>query len=58
VESTYEKRVIEFLKAGSVKDIKRALKLSKKALGTHKRAKLKRETLMNLLRTQQAKAKK
>lgn len=40
--STYEKRVIEFLKAGSVKDTKRALKLSKKALGTHRRAKLKR----------------
>ena len=56
--STYEKRVIEFLKAGSVKDTKKALKLSKKALGTHRRAKLKREALMNLLRTQQAKAKK
>ena len=56
--STYEKRVIEFLKAGSVKDTKRALKLSKKALGTHRRAKLKRENLMNLLRSQQAKAKK
>lgn len=56
--STYEKRVIEFLKAGSVKDTKRALKLSKKALGTHRRAKLKRESLMNLLRAQQAKAKK
>ena len=56
--STYEKRVIEFLKAGSVKDTKRALKLSKKALGTHRRAKLKRESLMNLLRAQQAKIKK
>jgi large subunit ribosomal protein L36e len=56
--STYEKRVIEFLKAGSVKDTKRALKLSKKALGTHRRAKLKRESLMNLLRAQQSKAKK
>ncbi len=56
--STYEKRVIEFLKAGSVKDTKKALKLSKKALGTHRRAKLKRESLMNLLRAQQSKAKK
>lgn len=56
--STYEKRVIEYLKAGSVKDTKRALKVSKKALGTHRRAKLKRESLMNLLRAQQAKAKK
>ena len=56
--STYEKRVIEFLKAGSVKDTKSALKVSKKALGTHLRAKLKRESLMNLLRAQQTKAKK
>jgi large subunit ribosomal protein L36e len=40
--STYEKRVIEYLKAGSLKDTKKALKLSKKALGTHRRAKLKR----------------
>jgi len=56
--SSYEKRVIEFLKAGSLKDTKRALKLSKKALGTHRRAKLKRENLMNLLRAQQSKPKK
>jgi len=52
--SSYEKRVVEFLKAGSLKDTKRALKVSKKALGTHRRAKLKRESLMNLLRAQQA----
>ena len=52
--STYEKRVIECLKAGSVKDTKKALKVSKKALGTHRRAKLKRESLMGLLRAQQA----
>ena len=57
--SSYEKRVIECLKAGSMKDTKKALKVSKKALGTHRRAKLKRESLMNLLRAQQsAKAKK
>ena len=53
----YEKRVIEFLKAGSLKDTKRALKVTKKALGTHRRAKNKRENLMNLLRAQQAKKK-
>lgn len=53
--STYEKRVIEFLKGGSVKDSKRALKVAKKALGTHLRAKLKRESLINLLRAQQKK---
>lgn len=52
--SSYEKRVIEYLKAGSLKDTKKALKVSKKALGTHRRAKLKRESLMGLLRTQQA----
>lgn len=40
--STYEKRVIELLKAGSVKDTKKALKVAKKALGTHRRAKIKR----------------
>ena len=56
--STYEKRVIEYLKAGSLKDTKRALKVAKKALGTHRRAKLKRESMMNLIRAQQAKAKK
>ena len=53
----YEKRVIEYLKAGSLKDTKRALKVTKKALGTHRRAKIKRENLMNLLRAQQAKKK-
>lgn len=53
----YEKRVIEFLKAGSLKDTKRALKVTKKALGTHRRAKIKRENIMNYLRTQQAKKK-
>ena len=34
--------MIEFLKAGSLKDTKRALKVSKKGLGTHRRAKLKK----------------
>ena len=54
--ASYEKRAIEFLKAGSVKDSKRALKVCKKALGTHRRAKGKRENLIALLRVQ-AKAK-
>ena len=43
----YEKRVIELLKVG--KD-KRALKLSKRKLGTHKRGKKKREELATALR--------
>lgn len=55
--SGYEKRVIEYLKAGSLKDTKRALKVTKKALGTHRRAKIKRENLMNFIRAQQAKKK-
>lgn len=53
--STYEKRIIELLKAGSLKDTKKALKVAKKALGTHRRAKIKRENLMNLIRAQQKK---
>jgi hypothetical protein len=41
------------LKAGSLKDTKKALKVAKGALGTHIRAKIKRENLMNLIRAQQ-----
>lgn len=41
------------MKAGGVKDTKKALKVGKSALGTHRRAKLKREALMNLIRAQQ-----
>jgi len=51
--SGYEKRIIELLKAGSLKDTKKALKVAKKALGTHTRGKIKRENLMNLIRAQQ-----
>ena len=40
--SGYEKRIIELLKAGSLKDTKKALKVAKKSLGTHRRAKVKR----------------
>ncbi|CAN1282547.1 60S ribosomal protein L36-2 [Linum perenne] len=43
----YEKRITELLKVG--KD-KRALKLAKRKLGTHKRAKKKREELTTALR--------
>ena len=53
--SSYEKRIVELLKAGSMKDTKKALKVAKKALGTHRRAKVKRENLMNLIRAQQKK---
>eukprot|EP00245_Coleochaete_scutata_P006430 TRINITY_DN20871_c0_g1_i1.p2 TRINITY_DN20871_c0_g1~~TRINITY_DN20871_c0_g1_i1.p2 ORF type:complete len:108 (+),score=33.12 TRINITY_DN20871_c0_g1_i1:61-384(+) len=43
----YEKRITELLKVG--KD-KRALKVAKKKLGTHLRAKRKREEMTNVLR--------
>ncbi|CAL9002522.1 unnamed protein product [Prunus brigantina] len=43
----YEKRITELLKVG--KD-KRALKVAKRKLGTHKRAKKKREEMSNQLR--------
>ena len=42
-----EKRITELLKVG--KD-KRALKLAKRKLGTHKRAKKKREEMANVVR--------
>lgn len=47
----YEKRIIELLKVG--KD-KRALKVAKRKLGTHKRAKKKREEMSNALRKSRA----
>uniref|UniRef100_A0A1J3DNP7 60S ribosomal protein L36 n=3 Tax=Noccaea caerulescens TaxID=107243 RepID=A0A1J3DNP7_NOCCA len=43
----YEKRITELLKVG--KD-KRALKVAKRKLGTHKRAKRKREEMSGVLR--------
>ena len=43
----YEKRITELLKVG--KD-KRALKVAKRKLGTHKRAKKKREEMSNVVR--------
>lgn len=45
--ASYEKRIYELLKVG--KD-KRALKLAKRKLGTHKRAKRKREEMTTVLR--------
>mmetsp|Transcript_13168 Transcript_13168/g.42073 ORF Transcript_13168/g.42073 Transcript_13168/m.42073 type:complete len:117 (+) Transcript_13168:108-458(+) len=41
----YERRMIELLKIGSAATFKRALKLAKKRLGTHKRGKKKREEM-------------
>ena len=56
--SVYEKRILELLKGGSLKDTKKALKVAKKSLGTHRRGKFKRENMMNLHRAQQAALKK
>jgi len=50
--SPYEKRTMELLKVGKEK---RALKLLKAKLGTHKRAKNKREMMSNELRKQRMK---
>ncbi|XP_055815002.1 60S ribosomal protein L36-2-like [Solanum dulcamara] len=47
----YEKRITELLKVG--KD-KRALKVAKRKLGTHKRPKKKREEMSNVLRKMRA----
>ncbi|KAK4837277.1 hypothetical protein QYF36_004129 [Acer negundo] len=47
----YERRITELLKVG--KD-KRALKVAKRKLGTHKRAKKKREEMSNVLRKMRA----
>ena len=48
----YEKKILEFLQAGSTKDEKKALKLAKKRLGTHKRGLKKREALREYMQTQ------
>merc|ERR1711920_811265 len=41
----YERRMIELIKIGSASTFKRALKLAKKRLGTHRRGKKKREEM-------------
>eukprot|EP01067_Filipodium_phascolosomae_P000908 Filipodium_phascolosomae@DN1641_c0_g1_i1.p1 len=41
----YERRVMELLRIGSASTNKRALKLAKKRLGTHKRGKQKRDEM-------------
>eukprot|EP00745_Piridium_sociabile_P045681 TRINITY_DN99398_c0_g1_i1.p1 TRINITY_DN99398_c0_g1~~TRINITY_DN99398_c0_g1_i1.p1 ORF type:complete len:120 (-),score=18.18 TRINITY_DN99398_c0_g1_i1:225-584(-) len=41
----YERRMMELIKIGTGASLKRALKFSKKRLGTHRRAKRKREEM-------------
>ena len=43
--SPYERRMIELLKIGPASTFKRALKLAKRRLGTHKRGKKKRDEM-------------
>merc|ERR1719272_2241285 len=45
----YERRMIELLKIGSASTTKRALKLAKKRLGTHRRGKRKREEMAEVV---------
>jgi large subunit ribosomal protein L36e len=45
----YEKRIMELLQVGGAKEDKRALKIAKKSLGTHRRGMLKREALREIV---------
>ncbi|CAK0791225.1 unnamed protein product [Prorocentrum cordatum] len=45
----YERRMIELLRVGSAATLKRALKVAKKRLGTHKRGKKKRDEMAEAL---------
>ncbi|KAL4426471.1 hypothetical protein ABPG74_004477 [Tetrahymena malaccensis] len=51
----YEKRIIELIKAGSAKDSKKATKIARKRLGTHRRAKVKKALLEEAVRAQRKK---
>ena len=51
----YEKRIMELLKTGLAKDGKKAQKIAKRRLGTHRRGKAKKEELENVLRAQKKK---
>ncbi|EGR30710.1 hypothetical protein IMG5_125120 [Ichthyophthirius multifiliis] len=51
----YEKRIIELIKAGSAKDSKKATKIARKRLGTHRRAKVKRALLEEAVKQQRKK---
>lgn len=51
----YERRIIELLKIGSAATTKRALKFAKKRLGTHRRAKKKREEMIEVVQNMRRK---
>lgn len=48
----YERRIMELLKVGTASTSKRAMKMAKKRLGTHKRGKSKRDQLLDALAAQ------
>ncbi|KAL8450050.1 hypothetical protein Emag_003424 [Eimeria magna] len=52
----YERRMLDLIKIGSAATTKRALKFAKKRLGTHKRAKAKREELTTVAAAMKKKA--
>ncbi|CAE8584283.1 unnamed protein product [Polarella glacialis] len=52
----YERRMIELLKIGSASTFKRALKLAKKRLGTHRRGKRKRDEMGEAIAAMRRKA--
>jgi large subunit ribosomal protein L36e len=51
----YERRIMELIKIGTPSTTKRALKLAKKRLGTHKRGKKKREAMTQVIAQQRRK---
>ena len=53
----YEKRVMELLKVGGARELKKALKTCKKRLGTHRRALKKRAALEDVVRAARKAAK-
>merc|ERR1719330_1881065 len=51
----YERRVMELIKMASASSLKRALKYSKKKLGTHRRGKAKRDEMTEAIAAQRKK---
>mmetsp|Transcript_4392 Transcript_4392/g.4910 ORF Transcript_4392/g.4910 Transcript_4392/m.4910 type:complete len:107 (+) Transcript_4392:71-391(+) len=52
----YERRILELLKVGGASEERKAMKIAKKRLGTHKRAKGKKEELKRVAMAMRRKA--